>query len=112
MRPAPISTTSGRSWSRTWSSSSCPECPRTPLDDPRRELSEQLLRYAQTKAGAALLEALPRVGAGISTSALTVAEPLPPPEPSLERLREAMATLQARREFLQKHAMAPWTFSA
>lgn len=77
-----------------------------PLDDPRRELSEQLLRYAQTKAGAALLEALPRVGAGISTSALTVAEPLPPPEPSLERLREAMAALQARREFLQEHAVA------
>ena len=33
IKEVPISTTSGRSWSRTWSSSSCPECPRTPTTD-------------------------------------------------------------------------------
>ncbi len=76
--------------------------PDMPAEDPRRELSEQLLLYAKTKAGAALLEALPLYSEEYLSHCAVPLPPVPPP-PDLERLALAMAALLGRREFLREH---------
>lgn len=76
--------------------------PDMPAEDPRRELSEQLLLYAKTKAGAALLEALPLYSEEYLSHCAVPLPPVPPPA-DVQRLALAMAALLARRDFLRDH---------